>query len=434
MVLASNLIAIPRHPEFNTVEKKSCSAGFGRARLLETLEKWERWEDLVAVADSVWIAPGQGEPEVARLRSLAAAHFELGQTERLAAVVGNLEEEAARVPPEAQEKPKAKEPAQEAEKPKAEEKPGTKPVERALAEAKALEGVLEGAPDAAERLAAVESHLAPVRLARAWLRLGNQDKAAAAAAKAGQDLAGQAAKVEILLACGKEAEAKTAFASAKPLAFALDPDLPVAARLREWAARWQPGEPWPPAAPVRTDVGERPPLESLGPALWTPPPVPAWEATALDGTRVGGKTLAGKPHVLLFYLGAGCSHCVEQLQAFGALAGDFSGAGIGLTAITTESPGDAVQIRDRLSGASPDGLPFPVWCDPGGQAFRAFRAYDDFERDALHATVFVDGAGRVRWIDAGWKPFTDARFLLAEAKRLLALPAGTGEGHAVPEP
>jgi len=63
-----------------------------------------------------------------------------------------------------------------------------------------------------------------------------------------------------------------------------------------------------------------------------------------------------------------------------------------------------------------------VLCDPGLKAFRAFRAYDGFEEDPLHATVLLDAAGRIRWIDVSWKPFVDAAFLLAEAKRLLALP------------
>jgi len=423
LALASNLVAIPRHPDFNKLEKKGSSAAFGRLRLLETLEKWERWEDLVAVADSAWISPGQGEPEITRLRFLAGAHYELGHAERLAAAVRGLDQEAARKGPE--EKGKAK----PADKGKA--KPEEHPAARALAEARALEAVLAGNSDAAKLLGGVESHLSPPRLARAWLRLGNRDKAATAAGKLGNDLAGQAAKVEVLLACGKEAEAKAAFGAAKQLAFAMDADLPVAARLREWAERWEPGERWPPAAPVRTDVGERPPLETLGPAHWEPAPAPTWEARGLDGSVVRG---VATPHVLLFYLGSECAHCVEQLQAFAAVAGEFAGAGIGVTAVSTESPGEAGRIREKLKGSGPDGLPFPVLCDPGGQAFRAFGAYDDFEREPLHATVFLDRRGRVGWIDSGWKPFTDARFLLGEAKRLLALSVRTEEGPADPPP
>ncbi len=41
----------------------------------------------------------------------------------------------------------------------------------------------------------------------------------------------------------------------------------------------------------------------------------------------------------------------------------------------------------------------------------------------LHGTFLIDGNGRVRWQDVSYEPFTDVHFLLAESKRLLALPA-----------
>jgi hypothetical protein len=34
----------------------------------------------------------------------------------------------------------------------------------------------------------------------------------------------------------------------------------------------------------------------------------------------------------------------------------------------------------------------------------------------------VDGQGRIRWQDIGYEPFSDADFLLEEAKRLSATP------------
>ena len=59
---------------------------------------------------------------------------------------------------------------------------------------------------------------------------------------------------------------------------------------------------------------------------------------------------------------------------------------------------------------------------PSLAAFKIFRAYDDFEEEALHAAILIDAKGRLRWLDVSWEPFTDTAFLLAEAKRLLSLP------------
>ncbi|HAW98752.1 MAG TPA: alkyl hydroperoxide reductase, partial [Opitutae bacterium] len=67
-----------------------------------------------------------------------------------------------------------------------------------------------------------------------------------------------------------------------------------------------------------------------------------------------------------------------------------------------------------------DSIPFPIVADPELATFRAYRAYDDFEKVPLHGTFLVDGSGDVRWQDIGHEPFTKIDFLINEAKRLLA--------------
>ena len=67
-------------------------------------------------------------------------------------------------------------------------------------------------------------------------------------------------------------------------------------------------------------------------------------------------------------------------------------------------------------------LPFPILADPRLEVFKAFRAYDDFERAPMHGTFLIDGSGRLRWQDIRFEPFRDPAFLLAEAQRLLAMP------------
>jgi hypothetical protein len=39
----------------------------------------------------------------------------------------------------------------------------------------------------------------------------------------------------------------------------------------------------------------------------------------------------------------------------------------------------------------------------------------------LHGTFLIDGAGKVRWQDVSYQPFTDVKFLVDESRRLLSL-------------
>ncbi len=43
---------------------------------------------------------------------------------------------------------------------------------------------------------------------------------------------------------------------------------------------------------------------------------------------------------MIFYLGAGCLHCVEQLHKFGPKAAEFAQHGIEIVGISTDSPSD----------------------------------------------------------------------------------------------
>ena len=72
-----------------------------------------------------------------------------------------------------------------------------------------------------------------------------------------------------------------------------------------------------------------------------------------------------------------------------------------------------------------EGNPFPfrLVSDHRSSPFKSFRAYDDFESQPLHSTVFVDAAGRIRWQHISFNPFMKPDFLLDEVKRLMKLPA-----------
>jgi peroxiredoxin len=168
------------------------------------------------------------------------------------------------------------------------------------------------------------------------------------------------------------------------------------------------------------DVGQRPELASLGPVRWQPTPATSWSLPGADGKNVSLDDYRGRPVVVIFYLGSGCLHCVEQIQKFAPMASEFAGAGISLVAISSE-PIDV--LTGSLSKLSPkESIPFALAADPAMDVFKSYRAFDDFENQPLHATLLVDGEGLVRWQDISFEPFADPKFLLGEAKRLLGKP------------
>jgi peroxiredoxin len=122
---------------------------------------------------------------------------------------------------------------------------------------------------------------------------------------------------------------------------------------------------------------------------------------------------------VVFYLGHGCPHCIEQLNQLAPAAKDFAAGGISIVAVSTDSVDGLQQTTGKMKQ---DGeLPFPLVSDESLKTFKAYRAYDDFEKMPLHGTFLVDGAGKVRWQDISYEPFTDMKFLLGESSRLLGL-------------
>ena len=126
--------------------------------------------------------------------------------------------------------------------------------------------------------------------------------------------------------------------------------------------------------------------------------------------------------VVIFYLGYGCLHCVEQLQAFAPKAEAFRKAGIELVAISSDSQQALVKSIEKYG--KDGGFPFPLAADPKFEIFKKYRCFDDFENLTLHGTFLIDGDGLVRWQDISYDPFMDADFLLSEAQRLLGQSPG----------
>jgi len=450
LALARNLIEIPRHPQYNTLSGGSSS--FGRMRLFEVLSRFELWDELVATCDSPYLEPTDISAEqVKRLRYLGTAWLRQGNVAQGLALIADLQERLRReryrlnladappvelagnagaAPPDAGGEPRPDPVAL----PTVEEDGRLKPIELAIDELKGHLAVAQGDYKAGLPLLNQAGGVDPIYLAKIELLAGDRD-AALKRARASVDshkneVQPLAELIELLWQANEQKEAAERFNQLREISGELDLDVPVFSRLAPIAASLNLPRDWRVAKPSATDVGDRPALDSLGPFLWQPYVAPEWNVSDGHGGRISLAQYRGRPVVVTFYLGYQCLHCAEQLQALAPLTHEFEEAGISLLALSTDDDGGlAKSVENYKSGA----FPFPLASDAGLEAFKACRAYDDFEGRPLHAMLFIDGAGLVRWQDIGFEPFRDAKFVLKEARRQLSFstakaPAGQAVG------
>ena len=432
--LAKNMIELPRHPRYNTLPGYG-SAAFGRRRLLEVLTQYEMWDDLIALSRSMYLEPtDSADEQVARLWGLGLAYFSKGETEQGEQNITALKALRRAVVAERQAA------AQEAEtKARHSEQPGNKvakaradamlpfsdrllPIDAGLADLKGYALLAQGEGAKAHQAFDQAQNIPGDRQSRLYLLLGDADRAEEVARKAvaeGRNHVDVLANyIDILWRRGKSKEAQENMRRLREISAAIDLDVPVMRRLAPVAKSLHWPADWRARAVVPSDVGKRPPLKDLGPFRWQPSPAPAWRLVDLRGKPVSLKDYRGKPLVLIFYLGSGCPHCIEQLNAFGPLVPQFAAAGISVAAVSTETVDGLKQTFKKSKFASE----FSLLSDHQLKAFKAYRAFDDFENVPLHGTFFIDGDGLLRWHDISYEPFTDAKFVLDEATRLLSLP------------
>ena len=126
----------------------------------------------------------------------------------------------------------------------------------------------------------------------------------------------------------------------------------------------------------------------------------------------------GKPVIVIFYLGKGCAHCIEQLSAFAPEVDRFKQTGIDLIAISTDHVGGLLETF-QLNQNKPFPLPSSFRRFAGSvQAIPRLRRFR-IQKQPLHGTFLIDRAGLVRWQDISYEPFEEVEFLLNESKRLL---------------
>lgn len=434
--LAKNMIDLPRHPKYNTADRGGTSAGFGLARLADVLMQYECWQQVLDLSNTGYLDSGRDntDAQLKRARLLGLAGFGVGNVEagnkQIAALDELLKDKRAaryKAADDAEAKARGdKKPEAEVTKAMADalasHSGSLKNIERTLAELRGY-AALAANNQALARTefdkAKESSAIRKDHLARAFLAAGDNTQAetlARAAIHPGE-VYPQAVLVEVLYRIGKKPEAQAEFAKLRPLAAHADLDAAVFARLAPIAQEFQLPADWRTNREPAIDVGQRPDLASLGPFRWQPTPAVSFSATAADGKTVSLDQYRGKPLVVVLYLGSGCLHCVEQLQKFSPLANEFNAAGISILGISSE-PADTFKVSlDKISPKEP--IHFPLAVDPDRQVFKSYRAFDDFENMPLHGTFLIDEQGLIRWQDISAEPFTNAKFLLDEAKRLL---------------
>jgi len=407
--VARDLVEQPRDPQKNTKDDAGSAQRSGRLRWAETLARFELWDDLIAATTSGAL-DWSDAPEERRQRaySLGLAYAAKGDKAKLAEQIAALRGLADPKTP-ADAKPAAPSGSIYALEPA--------DARAALAELEGHRELLNGKAGAAFERFTRATFMRPEALARAHLVARNFGLAESAALRAVEahpdEVPALAALVEVLLAVGKEAEARAAYKKLLPMARGADRDLPGFRRLGSAVARWQ--EDAPPPPPADATPPRRVDLAALGPLTWQPWPAEPFAKSDTDGRPWSLADHRGRNVLLVLYLGEQCPHCLQQLRAVGKEIAAFQKLGTDVVAVGTDGPAETKALKANAAGVA---FPMPLLADPDQEVFRAYHARDDFEDRPLHGVFLIDARGAVRFRRVSAEPFLDVAFLLGEAARL----------------
>ncbi|MGV3532170.1 MAG: peroxiredoxin family protein, partial [Chthoniobacteraceae bacterium] len=442
--LAKNMIELPRLASRTPLVGKGSGYdgersghAMGRNRLMEVALRYELWAELTAVDGTAYLAPANDPlDEARRLRALAVAYYSRqnkaagdGKVTALEASLKSAREARVAAADEAEAAAKtAKKPQEEVSRAMVQAlqrfSRRIDATESLLAEARLYRALAANDPKGAKELLGAAKDIAPERKSRILFQIGDKVAAEAAAREAVAKGEGQvqplANLADLLWRLDKKADALATFEKLRALSAYIDLGTPTFARLAPIAREANLPPDWRIKAETPADSGVRPELASLGPFRWQPYMAPDWSLSDQFGKQISLQEYRGKPVVVMFYLGSGCTHCIEQLNIFAPAIQKYTDAGISVVAVSTDSA-DAL-YKTFAKAKENVGFPFPILADASLETFKAYRAHDDFENLALHGTFLIDGTGHVRWQDISYEPFRDPDWLLEESKRLLALP------------
>lgn len=441
--LARNMLSLPRHPKFNDINRIG-SFRYGRDRLIDVLEAFEQWDRMAALQrDPSMLDSGNAEEDQKILRAIGAAHAALGHTGEAAAVREQLQkardaelekQKAAIAEAETKSKEaKADDQAVEKARKEAEQKfnQPLRRLEKALQDIDGRTALAAGDMEKAVDLL-TKAEIAVEQLALVLLKAGKVDDAVKKITDRVNSKNGEvlplAVQTEILFAAGKKDEARASFERLRKLSSTIDLGAAPMTRLAPIAAEFGYPADWRLAETTAADIGIRPELDALGPFRWAPTMATSWTLPDVEEKPRSLADYAGRPVIVVFYLGYGCLHCAEQLKAIAKDYQGFRDAGIEVIAVSTDKQINLRRAYENLEG----GFPFPLVADPEMAIFRQYRCYDDFEKAALHGTFLIDQKGRVRWQDISYEPFMNTEFLLKESRRLLSFEPETAPASTVP--
>lgn len=434
LAMAKSLLANPRHPKLNTLEGKAHSYRYGRARLLDVLEKFELWDETLLLAGTNWLEPlPTARDELPRLRLIGIAQFELNQK-------AHLTETIAKVDSIKETTKSAHKKSQDEARKKAGDK-SKKEIERivknagrqqgqqldqinkVLDELKTCLAAIAGNKEAA--VAALEKSKRPdFAKALKYLEVEKPEKAdelsKSAVEKGKRQTLPLAARIEVLHALDRHDDARIAFGELRQNSSQIDLKVPPFARLQPIAEEYGFPDDWTIPYEVSADFGERPELNTFGPLHWVPPTAPGFNLSDGNHLQVTLSHHSDQPLLLIHYLGHSCLHCAEQLNVIADRISDFEKAGYRVIAISTDSVPDLLKSQQNYEADSQP-FPFRLLADPTMKSFRAYNAFDDFEKQPLHGTHLISPDGKILWSDISADPFMDLDFLLKESGRLLQL-------------
>ncbi len=448
MELAVNMTQLPRHPKYNTLKKSGGSASYGRRRLLQILREYQLYDEAIELCQSSVLAVKSNPLEqlktlrllgcsaamVGRQDLLAQAKFELGELiegaesekadleKQISKLNASLDREADAPPRPKDKKFDEKKAKLHLKQAKDKASKNKQKLDRLKKSQLAIDGYeLVAKEDYAEGLKKLE---AATGEDVSWL--GELQFLAGEAEKGLEKIAEQVKRrpseviplarlAYLQFQNGDNELSQDSLEKLRNTSGSMDLDMPLFNRLAPVSMELGIGKRWMKEIGPAADIGFRPPLESLGPFRWSPSPAPQWSLTDSENQTIGSDDFIGQPYIAIFYLGHGCLHCAEQLQAFGPRVADFEKNGIKMIAISTDDQNGLLKsIEDAGTGS-----PIRLASDAEHEIFRKFRAFDDFENQPLHGTFLIDGMGKIRWQDISYQPFMDHQFLLAESERLL---------------
>ncbi len=453
--LAMNLVELPRHPKFNAFDLKnrSGSAVYGQKRIVQVLREFQMFDRLDEVVQQGCFEGLEIDQEIAasRLQGCFAAIGEDSEkakrfTERLMELADKTEVESEdadelvkslKCQLDSKDETCEDDDAKEDDETKVDRKALAKEHETAKKDAEkltkrgeaieqaiqAIEGYrlvaemdyIEAAKRLKEAKGEDESWLAELRFLGGEMKEGLADLRKQVKKRKRESL--PLARLTWCLYLNDDHEkAETRFEELRSVAIGADRSVEVFSRLDSLVESLGLEESWVLAkGESRIKAHFRPSLDSLGPVLWDAPKVPKWKVLDSNNEEASSESYSGENYLMIFYLGHGCLHCAEQLQAFGPRVGDFEDAGIKMIAISSDDQKGLDKSIEDFDGE----MPMRLASNSALDTFKAFRAHDDFESQPLHGTFLIDKDGRVRWQDISYEPFMDHEFLLQESKRLL---------------